>query len=535
MTTWGESMGGGGRPSIGIGYSMPPQPTAKILKLPFSSFKRGLILSDLPEDITLEASPSALDMEVTNNDRLIPAPGVALVEDAGHSLKYIFLQASVDFATELVAIDPPWMLHKAGGAFVANNVGIVATGAHGWNAVNVGGVLLFSNGEGATYSRAANAIVVVDQSAQVVARTFAVQFGRVFAGSVVIGGNYQALAISWNAASGAFNDWVGIGANTEFLLTDLNAADKIVALRPLGFDLLAILCRNSLWAGYPTGDTSRPADFRTRFPGTGCVGEATAKLTPQGVTFLSDAGVASYNVSQVNIISAEINAELLPLDYLQLDKYTATYIPSSQRYILTTPSCTWVYEFPTEERPGRWFKRSLIADNVIAFPNQSGNYQWDLAAGTWDSQTTTWNNSILQQGNEPATLYYVKGQKLYQESSGYMTNDILAALQSPCWRLPPLPGEDISDQWQYLRGEITYSATTDVNLTVRIPDYNGVYNQTRVVLLPSTGGVTRRRPLDLEQLSGMGTNIEVQPDKACYISRIQLKVKRIGPYQVPVG
>jgi hypothetical protein len=70
----------------------------------------------------------------------------------------------------------------------------------------------------------------------------------------------------------------------------------------------------------------------------GCVAEPTARTTTEGVAYLSDDGVHLFDGNDDLMISPEINAELLPLDYNNLQGYHAAFDPYRKRYILTTPA-----------------------------------------------------------------------------------------------------------------------------------------------------------------------------------------------------
>jgi hypothetical protein len=351
MSTIGDRLLKGARPDIGVGFSVAPEDVQDFQDALYTSFGSGIINTDSAENIPQDAAISAVDMEVGRDNKLLRSPGLSLVENATpHLLRYIFEQASLDFATEIVVVDPPYFGFKGGTTFTWVNAGIAATGPAGWGAANVAGVLLFSNGVDKSYSRQPNAVVVVDQSAQVIARTFGVAFGRTFAGYFTKTGVPQSLGFQWNAANGLYNDWSGIGSGAELMLADVGESDEIVIFLPVGLDALAMMMRKSLWVGYPTGDFLRPADPRLRVASLGCVAKDTAKVTPYGVAFLSDEGVGLFSLTDVQIISDQINAELLPLDYNQLSRYTAAYSPVLQRYILCTPLGVWIYEFPTQSR-----------------------------------------------------------------------------------------------------------------------------------------------------------------------------------------
>jgi hypothetical protein len=527
MSTWG------GKLRL-RGYSTPPQQLATLEpeEIVYDSFAQGIVLADSPDDVKPGCAVYAIDMEVTRADRLIRGPGVTLLEDATpRSLLYTFEQASLDYTTELVTIDPPWLGYKGPLAYTWVNLGIGATGNFGWTARNIAGTLLFSNGFDKTYTRAPLAAVVTDRSAQVVARTFALAFGRTFAGGYMTspGLGFQALGLRWASSTDPIADWTGTNSGFELLLADQSDADRIVALHTIGWDVLGILCRKSLWVGVPTGVARRPADFRTRFQGSGCASRDTVESTPQGVTFLSDEGVASFNVNQFEIISGAINAELLPIDYLQLSRYKSAYQAVGQRYILCTPSCTWVYEFPIPAvgRPGRWFKRSGIFDGAVTWAEQSGVVSWDQVVGSWDSQTLTWDQMVQNQSDVPSRLYLISGTKLGREDYASFTN--FGTPLTPVWRTPQQARRRTTGQITTTGFEIVYSSTSESQIHLRVASYDGLFTKTLTKTLPSTGGAVVRKML-WANLTGMGLQAQIEiASGSPEIARLMQIVQSSGP------
>lgn len=356
---------------------MPPGSVPEVVTIPFSSF-RGIDLSDS----ALDADPSGaregtVDVETTSDDRLRRAPGLSLIENMGaRRMAWAFVQAHLDVSTaEIVFIDPPYVGVKQDGATVWTSVGLSGTSPFEWVAANYGNILLFSNAAGNGYARQPGSSSIESLTSMPAGRAIEVMFGRVFVGSPNNGpgGSLNGLNVAWNASSFLYNDWTGLGAGNESLITQLTEADHIVAIKPLGFDLGAILLRQNIWVMHPTGDANRPADFRSRIPGVGCVSERTAKPSPYGVIFLSDTGVRIFDGNAAPIISSQINPALLPLDYGNLHLYSAAYC--ANRYYLATPTETWVYDFavPEAQRPPRWYRRSAVLDNVLTYTPPSGS------------------------------------------------------------------------------------------------------------------------------------------------------------------
>lgn len=528
MSTVGEKLLLPARPQVGVGYQVDPTQVPETKSIIYSSFEAGLMLSASPESIPENAAVLALDMEVSTGGGIQRSPGLTLIEDATpHDLRYCFEQASLDYSTELVAVDPPYFGFKGGTVFTWVNAGISATGPYGWTATNVAGVLIFSNGVDKTYARLPGGGIVSDISAQVVARSLAVAFGRTFAGYYLSGASPQSLGLKWNAASGAYNDFSGLGSGAELLLADVGEADKIVGMITIGLDALAIFMRHSIWVGYPTGDYLRPADSRIRISGLGAVSRDTIKLTPGGATFLSDEGVANFNLTDAQIISSQINHELLPLDYTQLSKYTAAYLPLRQRYVLCTPFCTWIYEFPHTGRIGRWFKRSAIASNVLVWTEQSGGVYWDQAVGTWDAFLGNWNSVQQTQSDAQAQLYFILGTKLTRENRGTLLN--LATPLIPSWRTPQGVKEKVTDQYTTHGYELEYSTTSPASVRVSATDKDGKPGPTTLKNLPVTGGILCRFIIWAVS-TGMGVQAQItvvtgDPE----ITRIRQIVSYSGP------
>lgn len=525
MTTIGEGFSGR---RIGFGTSIAPEDVPDLQDAVYAAFGSGIVNTDSAENIPQDAAIAAIDMEVNRQGRLYHSPGLSLVEDASpRSLRYIFEQASLDYSTEILVIDPPYFGFKGSAGFTWVNAGLAATGPAGWGAANIAGVMLFSNGVDKSYSRQPNAVVVVDQSAQVIARTFGVAFGRAFAGYFTAAGVPQSLGFKWNAANGLYNDWTGIGSGAELMLADVGESDQIVAFLPVGLDALAMLMRKSLWVGYPTSDYLRPADPRLRVASLGCVAKDTAKVTPYGVAFLSDEGVGLFNLTDVQIISEQINGELLPLDYNQIDRYTAAYSPVLGRYILCTPEGVWIYEFPNKTRRGRWFKRSLLADNVIAWSEQSGGLFWDQMAGTWNSQTSTWDGLALQASDAPPIMHFVLSTKLARESRMSFSN--LGPLLTPYWKTPQNDKVRITDQYTTVGFEISYASFDDSQIRLSASDYQDNDGPVVTKSLPITGGAVKKF-LIWNTSTGMGARCKVEIVSGDpRIARIRQMVMPAGP------
>jgi hypothetical protein len=512
-------LGGGNTLSrFGIGHSVAPSAGPVYQSVKYSSWQRGMIASVSPENTPENAGRDVMDLMIDRDDSLIRPPGLVVLQDyTPRSLRWIFQQAGLDFSTELVVIDAPYLGYKPFNILVFVNAGIGAPGALGWNAVDILGTLLFSDGTALTYTREPGAVVVTDISAEIIARTFANAFGRSFAGAWTdpIDG-LQGLGIKWNATTGLVADWSGVGSGEELLISNSLAADKIVALRPIGFDALAVLCRSSLWIGYPTGDADRPADFRIRYASMGCVAEPTATISPAGVSFLSDEGVVNFNLNEATIISEEINSELLPLDYGNLDQYKMIYMPVREMLYLQTPTCTWIYEFPRRGiHEGRWTRRSFVLSNLLTYTDQDSNIYWGTVAGRWSDYTDrTWAEMIESQANTAPLLYGCL------PSAGVVPTDLVRedptetryagiAMESR-WETRQSAQELITEQFTTLGFEIEYLTNSDCSIVIETPDENGDFNNTLTQVLSNTLGV-RRRAMIWSTSTGMGIKCRYKP------------------------
>lgn len=514
---------------MGQGISMKPEDVPAEKDIFYQQWQKGLDVSESPENTPEDASIDQIDTEVDDTDALIRAPGVTLDRDINpRDATWLFQQAAVDFSTELIVVDPPYLGYKSTGDFTFDNQGIPATSQFGWAAADVAGVLIASNGLDYTFTRAAGAAVITDISADIVARCFATFVGRVFAGAIVdpITG-IQALAVAWNAASGAVDDWAGLGSGDEFLISNNEQADYVVAMVPIGLQTLGILCRKSLWAGYPTGNSDRPTDFQLRFAGLGCAARDTAAACPDGIRYLSDRGVCLYDLNQSVIASQQINGLLLPLDYSRLDEYRAAYNESSMKYELATPFGIFVYQLAHERVPARWFFRSFITDSIVIFTNQSGGVYWNSVVGPWNLLAVSWAELAIGEANAPSLTYYGKGEKVGYED--YAATDNLGDAQDPFWQTKqsdPNVTDIIETHWF----EVQYRSEANADITFTTTDTDGAFTQSITKTLPNTNGGRRRVLIGVHTMSGQGTEMQIEfgPTAVCAIERIRRVVMEAG-------
>lgn len=438
-TNWGSKLGNLYSKDLGVGVSLPPGSEPKPVTLKYSDFRKGLMLADRPSDIPEGFYTRADDIETSRDDKVIRAPGVTLVEDTGHSLQWMAVHSSLDFQSVLLAFDAPYLGVKEAGNFVWSDKGLDTHGAF-WVASLYGDKLLFSNGR-ISYARDFDLQTVAVVPNMPGAGTIFTVFGRAFAGNILQAGQYNVLGVAWNGVSGDYTDWTGSGSGSELLIADVPRGDKIIAGRLISYSLAAILCRHSLWIAEETDVFDRPANFKFRIIGIGCVAEPTARTTEAGVTFLSDEGVRHFDGNNAPVISSGINAELLPLDTDNLHLYKSEWIADRRRYILTTPTATYIYQFPTGEYPqGAWFKRTLVATNVVAMARQVADQTWDdMGNLTWDQMWQTWGEMGTPELDQPPDIFFASGTRYGIQDEAAQGN--FGALNNPIFQ--PRPANNV--------------------------------------------------------------------------------------------
>lgn len=484
---------------VGLGQQLAPELLPKYESVLYANWRDGMDLSASPEDLGPSSAVDITDIVVDRRGGVGRAPGIVQVENVNpRQLRWLFQQATLDNSTELVAIDAPYLGYKGHGDFIFVDAGIAEPGQYGWNAVNVNGVLVFSDGSSATYARQPAAAVVENISDQIVARTFANFAGRTFAGnySDPISG-IQNLGVRWNGTSSDYDDWDGDGSGAELLISNSLEADRVVAMRTIGFDVLGILCRHSLWLGYETDIANRPADFKIRRVNVGCVAEACAASMPDGIAFLHDDGLYIYNQNVCQMLSAQINDELLPLDFDNIDQYKVLYLPELAAALLKTPTLTYVYEFPRPDCPnGRWTKRSFSYDNIVLFADQSAILTWDTITGTWDDQTLTWNEMQGSESNVSPTLFIGSASILGKELIGEETylGVEMTPLVETAQRNQKVEDdqEEVSIQATTMGFEVEYKSDEDATVQFVLPNSDGYFTQVVEKILTSSGSLLRR-------------------------------------------
>jgi hypothetical protein len=418
---------------------------------PFSNFGQGNFLKQLPQDAVKRfadfhgghdsrqhtsqtppsSSPRTRDMEVSSKNRLRRGPGVTNDETlVGHPAWQMALHASLDFTSELVMFDAPYIGVKGPAATVWTNVGLPVH-VNPWTWTNFAGSLVFMNRVGVAYSRQPNSLTVEAHDTIPQGATLCVFAGRLYVGGAVLGGNLEPMGIAWSAANSDYRDFQSDGAGGEPLISDMAVADRMVCIRAMNLGLMAILNRRSIWVGTFTGDLFRPADFQPRVAGTGPINEAVCANTPLGVIFLGDQGVEVFDGNQIQHISGPIDADLLPIDFTETDGYSASYNIFTKRYTLHTPTQTWVFDLQYQ----RWYHSSIIATSSSLFPQQFTSETWAAVSGTWNDEVGTWADAIIRE--EDASDLFVLGTVAGVQTLGHLDYAAEAAF-----------GVDIDGSWE---------------------------------------------------------------------------------------
>lgn len=369
----------------GEGEGIRPENFPRDVPLRFFDFAGGYFSADAREDIPENTSPYAPNIEVDSKDRIMRAPGTTSVETlTGRTPSQMAVHHSLDGTAELLFFDPPFLGIKSTGPTVWYDLGLTAFQPYRWS--HYGEDFVFSNGYYNVFKRTPN-----EEGATTIEAPFAATYasfaGRLWAAHADIGGRIEPLGIRWNAAASLPDDWDGLGSGFELILDDALAGDRVVALRTMGFDTMAVINRRSIWVGRRTGIANRPADFSPRIPGTGAVNAETVVTTRHGVILLSDNGVYLFDGNRAEMISQAINADLLPLDMTQLNSYHSFYDPFKKFFYLFTPTQT----FTLDVEKKRWFHRTYTVTSAALFAPQVVGEIWDTDVQAWDLDETPWD------------------------------------------------------------------------------------------------------------------------------------------------
>lgn len=336
------------------------------------NFSIGLNKSDDPEGIASQSMAVATDFEVDERNRLRRAPGTTYLGTYGavYEPKQI-LSATTTFNTQkAILFDRAGNVGHKHGSYdtVWTNLGLNAftIAAHlRYTGVSFGDQFIFSNGlQVWSFDFSGN---LYNEPTIPPFKSATISQGRLF---VAYG-----TTVRWCGVAGPFiyKDFSSITSGGEDLISNESTQTDIIALRAINNDVLAILCRDTIWVGIPTGDPTRPLDFQQREKG-GCIAEATAITITGGVAYLAADGIRVFNGSTTEPISQAINIELLPLALDQqadagIKQYYSSYNPDTKNYYLHTGACTYVLDIKYK----RWFKRSLFCYGGIQLYNATSD------------------------------------------------------------------------------------------------------------------------------------------------------------------
>lgn len=479
------------RGDYGVGSDLQ-QITPPVQKV-WNDFSKGFAAVDSPEDTPEGASFDAVDMEVDRRDRLVRAPGVALVEALTHTPSDMILHGNLDSYSELVMFSAPWVGYKAASTTIWSNEGIELN--RQMAGTLYADILILTDGR-KLYSRrpSTNALTV---EAGPPGEDVAVFGSRVLVGGGLFGGNIELLSVQWNDADGDYKNWGGLGSGVEFLLSGGPESDRIVAMRTMNLSLLAILNRHAIWVGSLTGNGLAPFSFTVRLKGVGCAARRTAHSTEFGVLFLSDDGVRAFDGNTAPVISDAINSELLPL-VGDGAEYRASYDATGHRYYLFVPGGpTYVLDLNKQ----RWYKWSRTYNGGVTFPVQVAQTRWADLVGTWAAQTQRWVDMIVREGESRHLL--LSGANLGIESTGVETSFDVPF--NPHWSMPIAQPEDQTRMFRTDRVEIRSQGAGTVRFN--LPGNTGEYETGEQIVI---AGSSLDTFYDTHIKTGLGLGLQVE-------------------------
>lgn len=532
--TYGDKFGKG-HGDYGKGYPVQQLPAAQTAR--YKDFSGGYYAGDSDEDVPPNTTPGGTDVEVTRKDRIIRAPGTAAFEAlVGRSPEQLAIHAGLGYRSELILFDLPFIGFKREAATTWVNAGLVpgdpVTDMYFY--ATFGDDFLFQNGAQNVYKHTFGTDTVEIVNGVPLGHTMAVFAGRLWVGAGIQDGNFEPLGVDWSGVNGYNDRDIDNGAGQELIIQDTGLGDRLVALRPMGFDYMAMLFRRSIWIARRVDDLNRPADFVARVTGKGCVHERTAKTTFGGVIYLSDEGVELFDGNDSQHLSEAIDAEILPLDYANIHKYTATFNPQSQRYTLVVPGkAVYVYDALRK----RWYKRTQLAIDVVPFATQFHSVTWAEMVGSWDAQALTWKGFAPNEIDTPDTVFL--GQKVdttyHIEKESQASAFYFDRPQVPLWICPVTEQEkDIGlITTQELR--VTYVGTGTLGYQLRNNDGDLVHVSQAV--FPVQAAPKTKKLTGIFTGKGVGLALEVGGSLEIVRAELdfRLRGKRIGDGVVDTG
>lgn len=468
MRTHGDRMGRGTFARFGRGNYIREMPARETLR--FGDFSGAFDARDAREDIPPNSSPDAVDVEVDRKDRIIRAPGTTAYEAlAPKTPQQIAVHAGLDYRSELVIFDPPFIGFKREAAITWVDVALPnVVDLYFW--ATYGDYFVFANTVGKVRSHQYGTNAVADQPTIPNGASFASFAGRLLVGGAVLDGNFEPMGLWWTGTNGFNDNNPTTGSGDELLIAEQQVGDRIVALRPMGFDYCAILCRKTVWIARRTGDIFRPVDPAPR-DGPGCVHEPTAKSVRGGVMYLSDEGVQLFDGNTSQHVSPQIDPEILPIDTTRIKEYRAGYNPFKQQYVLLVPG-VGAYVYDLQHR--RWYKRSQLALDVVPFALQFHATTWGEAVGSWGSQgEQTWASTAPKEADVGDMIYL--GQKAdaswHLEKELYGATSYFGRAQNPRWPLY-LPSPADNTLVTYHETRVKHEGSSG-SIAIQRPDVDG--------------------------------------------------------------
>lgn len=497
---WGDAIDRS-RSRVGSGRQIRGQ--NRFAPLRFNDFQSGLISSDSTDDVPANASPDMLDVELNKADALVKSPGTAEYLPLGESPTQVALNVGSTFEAELVMMGgPAVMIHDETGT-TAIPAGLVDNPLEKYSWTTFGDWFIFSNMIGDVLTHEFGTIVVGTDPAIPVGRAYATIAGRVFVGGAFIAGNRERMGVYWSAP-GLYNDFTGPGAGFEILIDDQTEGDEIMAIRAMGLDVAAIICRNSVWIGRRTEELDRPLDFQPRVRGKGCINKQTALTVYGGVIYLSKDGVEFFDGNNSTSISSQIDSTLLPLDLSKILEYSASYNSLLQRYYLYTPYDTYVYDIKYR----RWYRRSLIALAGVTYGEPADDLTWEDMLSPWEDTSGSWA-SLDGADGVPQQLFLgtLAGERQFHvESPESYTN--FGQPFKPYWSSKTVEG-DMADLMVTVNAiRLKYKSEGSVNLY--LPNFDADYVQVNAnpVGLPLA---LRKRLINRRSMhTGLGAGIKIE-------------------------
>ena len=445
------------------------------------AWKNGFDVSDAPEDSEPGSSFVMEDVEVTEDDHLIRAPGVTPTDVLAHTPTQVFLHAGFQFASDMILLAPPYFGVKNASGVQWFDAGLQAAAPYGHT--NFAGVLLLTNGSKGIYYREPNKLTLNLIPKSVAGFGLAVFAGRVVVGGAQLDGKLDFMGLAWNDSSGDYKGWdPALGAGGQSMIGTSDFADRFQGFAALGFDTLVVINRRSIWIGVQTGDEFQPIRFSERLKNVGCAKAATIQATEYGVLFLADDGVRMFTGNDAPVISLGINRVLGPIR--DSDVWTSSFDPFRKRYYLHGPTGTWIYDLKMR----RWFHWLGSFSGSVFFPTQGTQITWGQAVGTWGSQTLAWWQLLPQESG--GAMYFTQGSDLGVEDAASFT--VFGTSLDPRWFDRTQVGENQDVLVTALGARMTYEAS-DATIEVWLPDKpDGNYELVTTAYLRPPAGFTKR-------------------------------------------